>query len=143
MPKLNSYKSCLKPEIPLYLVITYQTDLLQSLRPQPNVQYQDYCGPRRLQTPYYLQTEPTLYLIIRSFNYRISLKLIQTTSLLLKLKWPTSLAAPAETYRRTYVRDTPRTWQNPSSLKKKQLTTYLLSIRTLLGYRTPALAIKV
>ena len=143
MPKLNSYKSCLKLEIPLYLAITYQTDLLQSLRPQPNVQHQDRHGPRRSQTLYCLQTELTLYLIIGSFNYRISLKLIQITSLLLKLKQPMSLAALAETYRRTYVRNTPRTQQNPSSLKKKQLTTFLLSIRTLLGYRTPTLAIKV
>ena len=143
MPKLNGYKSYLKLETPLYLAMTYQIDLLRSLRPQPNIQYQDCRSPRRLQTPYCLQIEPTLYLIIRGFNYRISLKLIRTTSLLLELKWPTSLAAPAEIYRRTYVRDTPRTQQNPSSLKKKQLTTYLLSIRTLLGYRTPTLAIKV
>ena len=143
MPKLNGYKSCLKLETPLYLVMTYQIDLLQSLRPQPNIQHQDCYGPRRLQTPYYLQTELTLYLIIGSFNYRISLKLIRTTSLLLKPKWPISLAVPAEMYRRTYVRNTPRTWQNPSSLKKKQLTTYLLSIRTLLGYKMLALAIKV
>ena len=143
MPKLNGYESCLKPETPLYLAITHQIDLLRSLRPQPNVQHQDRRGPQRSQTPHYLQIEPTLYLIIRSFNYRISSKLTQTTSLLLERKWPTSLAAPAETHRRTYVRNTPRTQQNPSSLKKKWLTTYLLSIRTLLGYRMPALAIKV
>ena len=143
MPKLNGYESCLKLETPLYLAITYQTDLLQSLRPQPNIQHQDCYSPRRLQTPYCLQIELTLYLIIRSFNYRISSKLIQTTSLLLKPKWPISLAVLVEIYRRTYVRDTPRTQQNPSSPKKKQLTTCLLSIRTLLGYRTPALAIKV
>ena len=30
---------------------------------------------------------------------------MRTTSLLLKLKWPTSLAVLAGTYRRTYVRD--------------------------------------
>ena len=143
MLKLNGYKNCLKLETPLYLAVTYQIDLLRSLRPQPNIQHQYYYSPRRLQTPHCLQIEPTLYLIIRSFNYRISLKLMRTTSLLLNLKQPTSLAVLVETYRRIYVRDTPRTWQNLSSLKKKLLTTYLLSIRTLLGYKTPALAIKV
>ena len=143
MPKLNSCENCSKLEIPLYLAITYQTDLLQSLRPQPNIQHQDYCGPQRLQTPYYLQTEPTLYLIIRSFNYRISLKLIRTTSLLLKLKQPMFSAILAETYRRICVRDMLQTQQTLSSQKKKQLTNYLLSIRTLLGYRIPTLAIKV
>ena len=143
MLKLNGYKNCSKLETPLYLAMTYQIDLLQSLRPQPNIQHQYYYSLRRLQTPYCLQIELNLYLIIRSFNYRISLKSIRTTFLLLKLKQPIYLAVPAEIYRRIYVRNTPRTQYNPSSLEKKQLTTYLLSIRTLLGYRIPTLAIKV
>ena len=145
MLKLNSFKSYLKLETPLYLVKSYQTpkDLLQSLRPQPNIQHQYYCGPRRLRTPYYLQTELTLYLTIRSFNCKISLKLIQTTSLLPKLKQPMSLAVLAGTYRRIYVRNTPRTQQTPSSLKKKWLTTYLLFIRTPLRHKTPTLITKL
>ena len=144
MPKLNNFKSYLKLKTPLYLLRSPQTlkDLLQSLRPQPNIQYQYYYSLQRLRTPYHLQTELTLYLIIGSFNYKISLKLIWTTSLLLKLRWPMSSAVPVGTYRRTYVYNTPRTQQTPSSLKKRQLITYILFIRTPLRYKTPALIIK-
>ena len=66
---------------------------------------------QRLQTPYYLQIELTLYLIIKSFNYKISLKLIQTTSLLLKPRQPISLAILVGIYRRTYDCNMPRTQQ--------------------------------
>ena len=103
--------SCLKLEIPLYLIISYYRtprDLLQSYRPYPSAldplrPIQRRYGPRRLQTPYYLQTGLTLYLIIRSINYRISLKLIKITSLITELRQPISLATLVETPRRTYI----------------------------------------
>ena len=121
MLKSNGSKSCLKLKTPLRLVINYWTlrGLLQSLRPQPNVQHQHYCDPRRSQTPYYLRIEPTLHLITGSFNCRISLKLIRTTFLIPELKWHTSSAVLVVIHRHTYVRNTPRTQQTPSSLKKR------------------------
>jgi hypothetical protein len=59
-----------------------------------------------------------------------------------KPKWPISLAVLIGTLRRIYAYNILKTLLTPLSLKKKQLTTYLLFIKTLLRYRMPALTIK-
>ena len=129
MPKSNDFKSYLKLEKPLRLVISYRIprDLLQSLRPQLNVQYQHYRGPRRSQTPYYLWMELTLYLIIRSSNLQDKLK-VNTNY------FPTTRAKIAYVFSRTgrdvqtYLR--PRYVQDlvDPFLSREEIIAYLSSI---------------